>query len=110
MRWRASATRSLTAACASSTLSRSGAIDLSLRVDAGADGLTEDDSLDVPFGEEIEHDDGHPVVHAQRDCGAVHDGETAVEHIEVRQVRQPRRVRVLQRIRRVDAVALGGLE
>src|SRR5437016_7519362 len=87
----ASVSRSLNAACASSARARSAGIAIALGVDAGADLLAEDDALDVPLGEQVEDDDRHPVVHAQRERGAVHDGQAAVEHLEVCEVREDRK-------------------
>src|SRR5207245_7370937 len=76
----------------------------------GADVLTQDDPLDVALGEQVKNDDGHAVVHAERQGGVVHHRQPAVEHLEIGEVGEPLGIGVQQRIGGVDPVDLGRLE
>src|ERR1700681_2727360 len=51
--------------------------------DERADRLAPDDALDVSAAHELEHDDGQPVVHAQRQRGIVQDREPELEHFQI---------------------------
>ena len=57
----------------------------------------------------LEHEDGHVVFHAEGDCCGVHDLEAAGNDFLVADVVKAGGCRVLDRVRGVDAVDLGGL-
>ena len=56
---------------------------LAFRSDRGADIFTLQDARDVARNREVEHKNGHIVVHAQRSGGGVHDMQALREHIDV---------------------------
>src|ERR1700704_6157887 len=71
-------------------------------LDDGADVLTGDDPGDVAVGE-LEHVNGEPVVHAERERSRIHDLQSALDRLEVRQARQETRVGIFARVAVVHA-------
>ncbi len=59
---------------------------------------------------QVEYAQRHAVVPAHHDGGGVHDVEPLVEHAVVGQPRIVTRIRILDRVIRIDAIHLGGLE
>src|SRR5438046_9481633 len=64
------------------TLCGVSAISPSRRYDR-ADGLAEDDPLDVPGSRQAEDEDGQLVVHAERDRGGITHSQPASGHVHV---------------------------
>src|SRR6476659_9597739 len=56
--------------------------------DQCSDLLTCDRARDISVGEEVEHQDGHAVVHAQTECGGIGDLEPAIDDLAMRDRRQ----------------------
>src|SRR3954449_5817535 len=60
--------------------------------------LTSDGPGDVAVGEQVEHHDGHRIVHAEADGGGVHDLQSAHQHLVVGELVELDRVRVAGRV------------
>src|SRR4029453_4760036 len=58
-------------------------------VDQRTDRLTIDDGPDVALPQQVEHDNGQLVVHAECDRGRVHGLEATVENFEVADLVEP---------------------
>src|SRR5918995_5164095 len=73
--------------------------------DDRADALARGDAPDVAL-RQLEHVDREPVVHAQREGGRVHHLEPALDRLEVRELGDELRGRILVRVPVVDALYL----
>src|SRR5260370_10218584 len=84
--------------------------DLLSRAHKRADFLAEHDTFDVARLQQIEDDDRHVVVHAERKRRVVHHLDATIENLEISESFEFDRVGITLRVCRVNAVNLGRLE
>src|SRR5438445_1475981 len=77
---------------------------------AGADPLAVHHALDISMHVQVEHDDGHVVVHAKRTGRRVHDLQTLLQYIAKADTLDAFRPRHFFGVGVVDAVHAGGLQ
>src|SRR5690606_28800286 len=76
----------------------------------GPDGISQYHAADVARLPQVEYDNRQLVVHAERDGGCIHHLQLALEHLQIRDVRVFRGVRVEHRIGGIDPVHLRAFE